>query len=69
MDKNFNINLLKALESAEEAIKNCRQSIIDAQDDSCRALYTAIMKDCEKHVGMLKEEIDFHKVQDKWEEE
>jgi len=30
-------------------------------------MYSAIIKDCEKHVKMLTGEIDLHKVQKKWE--
>ena len=40
--------------------------MIDANDESCRAMYSAIQKDCEKHVEMLKGEIKLHKVQKKW---
>jgi len=47
----------------------CKQAMIDTNDESCRALYTAIMKDCEKHIEMLNGEIDLHKDQKKWEEE
>ena len=67
MDKKFNDNLLRALETSEKAIKHCRQALIDANDESCRAMYTAIMKDCERHIKMLKGEVDFHKAQKKWE--
>ena len=66
MDEKFNKNLLKALEASEVAVKHCRQALIEANDESCRAMYAAIMKDCEKHVEMLKGEIDLHKVQKKW---
>ncbi len=66
MTEKFNSNLLKALESAEIAVENCRQAMIDSKDESCRAMYTAIKKDCEKHIQMLKGEIELHKVQDKW---
>ena len=55
------------MESAEEAVRHCRQAMIDANDESCRAMYTAIMNDCEKHIEMLKGEMDLHKVQKKWE--
>ena len=67
MREKFNSNLLKALESAEEAVENCRQAMIEANDESCRAMYAAIRRDCEKHIQMLKSEIDLHKDQDKWE--
>ena len=56
------------MEAAEEAVKVCKQAMIDANDESCRAMYSAIQKDCEKHIKMLKEEIELHKVQKKWEE-
>jgi DNA-binding ferritin-like protein len=66
MTKKFNANLLKALESAQDAVENCRQAMVDANDESCRAMYSAIKRDCEKHIQMLKSEIDLHKNQDKW---
>ena len=69
MKENFNKNLIKALESSQQAVVICKQAMVDANDESCRALYTAIMKDCEKHIEMLNGEIDLHKVQKKWEEE
>lgn len=68
MDKKFNANLMSAIESSKKAVESCRQAMIDANDDSCRALYTAIMKDCEKHLKMLHEEIELHKDQNKWED-
>ena len=66
MGKIFNNNILKALEGAQEAVKICKQAMIDANDESCRAMYSAIQKDCEKHIEMLKGEIELHKVQKKW---
>ena len=66
MNKKFNENILKAMAAAEEAVKVCKQAMIDANDESCRAMYSAIQKDCEKHIKMLKSEIDLHKVQKKW---
>ena len=68
MGKMFNNNILKALEGAQEAVKICKQAMIDANDESCRAMYSAIQKDCEKHVEMLKGEIELHKVQKKWDD-
>lgn len=62
----FNENLLSALESSQRAVKICKQAMIDANDDGCRALYTAIIKDSEKHIKMLREEMEFHKDQNKW---
>ena len=68
MGKMFNNNILKALEGAQEAVKICKQAMIDANDESCRAMYSAIQKDCEKHIEMLKGEIELHKVQKKWDD-
>ncbi len=67
MKEKFNDNLRKALESSREAVVICKQAMVDANDESCRALYSAIMKDCEKHIEMLNGEIDLHKNQKKWE--
>ena len=44
------------MEAAEEAVKVCKQAMIDANDESCRAMYSAIQKDCEKHIKMLDED-------------
>ncbi|MBI4389178.1 MAG: hypothetical protein HY580_03275 [Nitrospinae bacterium] len=66
MNKKFNENLIKAMQSAKEAVQVCRQAMIDANDDSCRAMYSAIMKDCERHIQMLEGEIELHKDQKKW---
>jgi len=67
MDRKFNENILKALENSQEALRICKQAMEDTNDESCRAMYSAIIKDCEKHVKMLTGEIDLHKVQNKWE--
>ncbi len=68
MKEKFNANLMKALESSQQAVVICKQAMIDADDESCRALYTAIKRDCEKHIEMLKGEIDLHKDHEKWED-
>ncbi len=66
MNQKFNENILKALETSQDALKICKQAMEDANDETCRAMYSAIIRDCEKHVKMLKGEIDLHKVQRKW---
>lgn len=67
MNNKFNDNILIALEATQGAISICKQAMIDANDESCRAMYSAIIKDCEKHLKMLRGEIELHKVQKKWE--
>ena len=66
MSKKFNKNLIKAIEAASEAAVICRQAMIDANDDTCRAMYSAILKDCQRHLEMLNGEIELHKKQKKW---
>lgn len=66
MNKKFNDNLLQTLKYTREAVNICRQAMIDANDESCRAMYSAILKDCEKHIQMLEGEIELHKEQKKW---
>ncbi len=61
MPKKFNENPLKAIEATQEAVGIYRQAMIDANDESCRAMYSAILKDCEKHSKILNEEIELHK--------
>jgi len=68
MSKKFNENILMAMETTREALKVCKQAMIDANDETCRAMYSAIIKDCEKHIKMLQGEIDLHKVQKKWDD-
>ncbi len=66
MPKKFNENLMKALEYSREAVTICKQAMVDANDESCRAMYSAIMKDCQKHIQMLEGEIELHIQQEKW---
>lgn len=66
MNKKFNENLVKAVKTTGEALQICKQAMQDANDESCRAMYAAIIKDCEKHVEMLEGEIGLHKDQKKW---
>jgi len=66
MSQNFNENILKALDTTKDALQICKQAMEEANDESCRAMYAAIIKDCEKHIQMLNGEIDLHKVQRKW---
>jgi hypothetical protein len=66
MSEKFNANLIKAIEASSEAAGICRHAMIDANDESCRAMYSAILKDCEKHLDMLKGEVELHKKQKKW---
>ena len=66
MSKKFNENLVKAMQATHEAAAICKQAMVDANDESCRAMYTAILKDCQRHIEMLQGEIDLHKDQKKW---
>ncbi len=66
MTQEFNKNLKKAIVSSKDTILLCKKALEDANDDSCRALYTAISKDYEKHLSMLNEEIEMHKEKKKW---
>ena len=54
MSQKFNENILKAMEGAQEAVKICRQAMIDANDESCLAMYSANQKDCEKQIEKFK---------------
>ena len=65
MSKKFNENLIKAIEASSEAAGICRQAMIDANDESCRVMYSAMLKDCEKHLVMLKGEVELQKKQKK----
>ncbi len=66
MTKKFNENLMKALDTTKNALTICKQAMAETNDESCRAMYAAIIKDCEKHIQMLDGEIELHKVRKKW---
>ncbi len=66
MSKDFNKNLLKALNHTKESLTICKQAMEDTNDESCRAMYSAMIQDCKKHIEMLTGEIELHKVQKKW---
>ena len=44
MSKKFNDNILKALEASHEAVKICKQAMIDANDEPAIYLNTEIQK-------------------------
>ena len=54
------------MKAAQDAVGICKQAMVDANDDSCRAMYSAILKDHERHIQMLEGEIELHKKQKKW---
>ncbi len=66
MSRPFNKNIRKAINSLNEALSLCKKSLEDANDDSCRAMYTSMMQDYKKHVKLLESEIEKHKEKDKW---
>lgn len=68
MSEKFNSNIKKALSASHDALQICKQAMEDANDESCRAMYSAMIKDCEKHIEMLNGEIELHKVQKKWDD-
>ncbi len=68
MAKKFNENLMKAMKATEDAVRICKQAMADANDESCRAMYSAILRDCEKHAQMIRGEIEIHKDQKKWDD-
>ena len=53
MNKKFNENILKALESSHDALRVCKQAMIDANDVTCWAMYSSIITDFEKHIELL----------------
>ena len=66
MSQKFNENLIKALKATEEALVVCKQALEEANDESCRAMYAGMIKDCSKHLKMLEGEVEMHKDQEKW---
>lgn len=66
MSKAFNENIRKAIESLNSSIGLCKMGLEEANDDSCRAIYTMMLQDYRKHLKMLNSEIDKHKEKNKW---
>jgi rubrerythrin len=66
MSNEFNNNIRKAIEYLNEAVSLCKKGLEDANDDSCRAMYTMMMQDYRKHLRILDKEIEKHKEKNKW---
>ena len=66
MGQAFNENIVKAISSINDAISLCKKGLQDANDDSCRAMYTMMMQDYRKHLRILDKEIEKHKEKNKW---
>jgi hypothetical protein len=66
MSREFNENIRKAIESLDEIVSLCKKGLEDANDDSCRAMYTMMHQDYKKHIKILNSEIEKHKEKNKW---
>ena len=66
MSNEFNNNIRKAIEYLNEAVSLCKKGLEDANDDSCRAMYTMMTQDYRKHLRILHKEIEKHKEKNKW---
>ena len=66
MNKEFNNNILKAIDSINDAVRLVKKGLADANDDSCRAMYTMMLQDYRKHLRILDKEIEKHKEKNKW---
>jgi len=66
MSHNFNENIRNAIESLNSAIGLLKKAMEDANDDSCRAMYTMMLQDFKKHLRLLDKEIEMHKEKNKW---
>lgn len=66
MIKAYNENIRKAIESIDSAVLLLKKALEDANDDSCRAMYSMMLQDYKKHFKMLNSEIEKHKDKNKW---
>lgn len=66
MSHAFNENIRKAVESLNDTVRLVKKGMEDANDDSCRAMYTMMMQDYKKHLRILDKEIEKHKEKNKW---
>ncbi len=67
MINRFNDNLLMIRNLCESLRILSQRALEDANDDSCRALYTDMNKEMALYLEEIDKEIDGHKKKGKWE--
>jgi hypothetical protein len=62
MLKNYNHDLLHSLSEKSDAVWRYKKEFLKNASgcDACAKLWKKLMEDDEKHIGMLKEEIERH---------
>jgi len=66
VSKNFNKNLIEAKELAENLRAFAVKSAKEAQDDSCRGIYSQMIWDSKQYMELIEKEIEGHKAKNKW---
>lgn len=67
MINRFNDNLVMMKNLCESMIILSKRSLEDANDDSCKAIYDALIKDLSSYLEEINKEIEGHKSKGKWE--
>ena len=68
MVKPENKNLLEALEKAQESLEQCETYYGEANDDSCRVIYSRIKGMLAEQKNLVEQEIESHKTAGKWDQ-
>ncbi len=66
MSKKFNENLRKAMELADNLRTFAVKAAKEANDDSCRGLYSQMIWDSKQYKELIEKEVEGHKEKDKW---
>ncbi|MHB1004753.1 MAG: hypothetical protein ACYC3S_03810 [Chloroflexota bacterium] len=61
-----NSNLVEALEQAQAAMAKCDAYFGEANDDSCRVIYSRIKDMLAEQKNLVEQEIESHKNAGKW---
>lgn len=66
VSRKYNDNLRKALELTHDLREFAVQAAKDADDDSCRGVYSQMIWDSKQYKELIEKEVESHKRKDKW---
>jgi hypothetical protein len=66
VSRKYNENLGKALDIADQLRTFAIQAAKEADDDSCRGIYSQMIWDSKQYKELVEKEIEGHKKKDKW---
>ncbi len=66
MSRKYNENLKKALEITDSLREFAARAAREADDDSCRGIYSRMIWDTKQYKELIEKEVEGHKSKDKW---